>query len=253
MPGSETVYTFPVARAAVYERGRETISDLPIELDGAAVAATIAGCSCRVLGPSGEAVATVTVVDGGGGTPRIVWTPSTTLAFGAGYTEVWTVKIGTATYTVRRSFSIRRYELHPPVSQDALVQGEYPDLLQQLGPYQSSVQPYLDAVWAEVLRKLDSLGSPAATIVEPSDVYDWVRHEVLARIWKALLASAENDRWRELWQYHRDEARAARDSLRYTVDRDEDGVPDGSGKVAPARQVHPNLPYTLRPARPWRW
>lgn len=179
--------------------------------------------------------------------------PSTRV-LGPGYLEVWELVMPDGlTYKVRRPVVVGLFQLFPPIAEDDLVSGEYPDLLVSLGANGSAqLQNFMDAAWKHVIRRLEAHGRWPDVIVDPSDVFDWHRHETLKRAFGAMLMRQNNQRWRDLYDMHRDDARLARNGLRITVDRDRDGTQDHEGKEAVIKPITPNVPprNTLR-SRKW--
>ena len=259
MAGSETRYTFWNDCTLFLEIGRANTSQLPMYVGSDLTAPTLAGSSYVLKSPSGETVATKT--EGSGltleGSPGILTAaidaadlPTATLSEGENYREEWTVVTpGGESRSIRRTVVLGSFELHPPVREADLVAGEYPDLVTQLGPYTSTgLKPFMDQAWSEVCRKLHRRGISPDILVEPSDVYDLFRHTTYERVFRALLKFQDTERWRELWQFHLGEKRAALAGLGLTVDRDRDGNPDSLEKEGSVAQVHINAP----PARRWR-
>ena len=259
MTASQTLLTFPNGRQLVLGRAREQITKMPCYRDGVLVDPTSGTLS--LVGPTGTVLATpaVTIV---GNIAQATYTAvmlPITLGFGEGYTEQWLLVIDGIEVPVRRLAIMSRFELHPPVAFTDITEGEYPDLLQQLGDYSttadggSQLQAFMDRSWEGCLRHLWRLGTPSVLIVDSSDVFDWLRHEVLARTFKALLGMQANDRWQKLWDFHREEARAAKTGVKPIQDRDQSGTPDNVGRQPVAMSVHPNMPPRRRTRFPGRW
>ena len=147
---------------------------------------------------------------------------------------------------------LARFELHPPLSETEIVEGEYPDLRAQLGSRSSNLQDMQDQAWREVLRTPYRRGTPADVVLDPVDVLDWYRHMVLERVFRAQFkAAGDPDHVR--WEYHRDEATAAGDAIRALTDRDRDGVADSSTREPLAKAVHANLAPRSRMPSTWKW
>lgn len=242
MAAGETNYTIATESPVVLVRGRTQVSSVQALLDGVAVVPTVG--AYKLVAPDGQIVAEPIVTLAATSTVSVLAVDlDSTWPFGLGYTERWTLTLGGVARTVRRQAIVALYELHPPVSELELTDGEYPDLAQQLGSHGSTLQPFMDTTWAECLRYLFRKGYETDIITEPSDVYDWYRHATLARTFKALLAFQDNQRWRDLWVYHRDEAAAAKSGLSFAgPDDNRDGVPDHHGRTATARSAHVNVP-----------
>lgn len=251
MSTSETPYTFEAICPVLLERGRAQVREQRAYRAGAIVA------------PSSG---TYTLVDSTGATVKtgavsIVSSVATfslsaldlpaTLALGEGYQERWALNMpdGT-TRNVRRDVAIALFELHPPVSQAAIITGEYPDILHDLGPNVANLDGFLDAAWYHVVRRIWKHGNWPGIVVEPSDVYDWHLHVTCHRIFKALSkrGAGDSDRFLDLREYHDEEAKLAESSLRIRVDRDASGLADDLGRhSAGIRQVHANVPHVSDP------
>ncbi len=253
MAGSETVYTLgyvPLSAPLVLARGRDFVSSVAVMVDGALTAPS-AG-TYALYAPNGDLVddPTVSVVSD---VARATVNVPATFAYGEGYREEWTLTVGGVVRSFRRQATVARFELHPPVLESELVTQEYPDVVRQMGDFGTSLQGFLDGAWAYCLRYLWRQGTPADVLCEPSDLYDWYRHEGLGRVFKAFYGSQESQRWLELWRYHEAEALKARSALRVTVDRDRDGVADALGKEAVTLQVHTNSAPRVRLPSAHRW
>lgn len=260
MTASETLLTLPNARPVVLGRERTQVSKMACYRDGVLVAPSAGTLTLK--DPAGATVAspTVTIVSSIAQATYSAGNLPSTLAFGEGYTEWWDLTVETVSRPVRRLVTLARFELHPPMTVLDITEGEYPDLEQQLGDYSTTasgdtqLQTFMDKAWDHCMRRLWRMGSPAVLLVDSGDVFDWYRHETLQRVFKALLTMQANERWRELWEYHRDEARAAKDGLRPVQDRDQTGIPDNKGRQAVVMSVHPNTPpRRRRPSGSRRW
>ena len=252
MAGAETNYVFAVRAPILFERGRDNTSKLPVYLEGAAVLPTAGTYSLvdiagnEVSAPSvtfgADNIASVTIPAGD--------LPST-LALGEGYSERWTLTVDGVVRSLRRDAVVARFEVHPPVSEADIIAGQYPDLLVDLAGFADSIQPWQDSAWRQVVRTMTRRGDFVDIVCEPSDLYDWYEHAVLERVFRALWKSSNNnDRYHELWVYHRDQAIGAAAGLRLKVDRDRDGLADSLAREPGSRSVHRNLPprrYTRNP------
>lgn len=255
-PG-ETLYTFRNATKAVLERGRANTTALAGYRDGE-LAAPSSG-TYTLLPPSGAAVVDAELVSVVSSVATYTIGAATlpdTLTLGPLYQEEWALLMPDGrTYTVRRPVILGRFQLFPPVSEDDLVQGEYPDLVVSLGTDGSvRLQRIMDAAWNACIRRLEQHGAYPDIIVDSGDLFDWHRHEALKRAFGAMLQrQPANQRWRELWDHHRDEARAAKSGLKIKADRDRDGRQDHLGHEPVARQIQPNIPPRRRWRRDPRW
>lgn len=248
-PG-DTLYTFRQDSKPVLERVRDNVTQMAAYRDGALVAPSSG--TYTLWGPrtdidDGDAIVDGEAVTVSGSVAQYTVAAASlpaTVALGQGYMEVWSLVMPDGkTYTVRRSIVVGRFQLFPPLTEEDLVQGEYPDLTRNLGASGTSVlQGIMDGAWSMVIRHLESRGRWADILVDSSDLFDWYRHEVLRRCFSAMLMRQPNERWMELFAMHRDEARIAKEGLRITVDRDRDGRADTEGKEAGVQPIVPNIP-----------
>lgn len=253
MAASETDYSVPVSSPRVLARERAQTTRLAVYYDGALVAPS-AGTYVLVDPGGVERISgAVSIVSSVAQYAIAALDLPASLAYGEGYSERWTLTLGGVARRYRRSATLGRFELAPPLGVAELVAGEYPDLGAQFVNWSGSLQALIDAEWQTVLRALWRDGTPSDVLVEPSEVFDWYRHAALARIFKSLLGTQDNPRWDRLYQIHTDEARSARSGLRITVDRDRSGVVDSLGGRSLVQPVQVNAAPTSRLARSGRW
>lgn len=237
---------FPV----IYQRGRAQQAALTVTRAGLEI--TPSAATYALLAPGGSAIVTASAAVPG--TPTTFALTAThlaaTRALGTGYHEEWDLTLPDGTQRlVRRAVSLAKFQLTGPVTQADLL-GEYPDLLDNVASsYVTSLQGWIDAAWGYIYRHLESHGDFPYIIVDTSQLYDVQLEMVLERYFRALYNSAQgSERYRELWMSHEQKAKAARTSLRITVDRDQDGQPDSTGrKPVGHRSIHLNAPYTTDP------
>ncbi len=251
MAASETLYTLGSTSEVVLARGRDQVSEVVAELDGTTVAPT-AG-TYTLVAPNGTTISdpAVTIVDSVATVTIPAADLGTTVAYGVGYYELWTLTLDGVPRSFRRAAVVGRFELHPPVRQLHIVQQEYPDLLTQFAAYPTGLGSIMDGAWSECLRYLWRQGIPSDIVVNPSDVFDWYRHVGLERVFRALLQMQDNLRWDTLRLYHLDAAKAARDGLRVQLDPDRSG--DATAEPTPVtKQVHPNRSGRANIGARWR-
>lgn len=245
MSTSETTYSFRTRVPTILERGRDQVSQLEAYLSGSLVAPSSGTYS--LISPSGTAVvdAQAVTITGSVATYTLSGTTEipTTLALGALYQERWSLVMPDgSTRTERRSAAIALFELHPPIA-DVDFTSDYPGLLDDLGDYATSLQSWIDSAWGTAVRYLTKHQDFPYMLVEPSDVFEWVYHEVLYRVFRTLFKGTQggDERWRVLMDEHKDRAAAERSSLRILPDRDQDGLADSHArKSAGVRTIQPN-------------
>lgn len=251
----ETLYRFRMDTKPVYQRERANLSQLAAYDPSTGALAAPASGTYYLYAPRDELDAATPVSTG-----AVVVTGSiaqynipavdlpSTVALGPDYLEVWELVMPDGlTYKLRRPVVVGRFQLFPPIAEADLVGGEYPDLLRNLGASGATVlQGLMDGAWKSIIRHLEAHGRWPDVIVDPSDVFDWHRHETLRRAFGAMLMRQDNQRWTELLQLHRDEAVLAKNGLRITADRDRDGRPDDFGKESVILPIVPNVPPRRR-------
>jgi hypothetical protein len=253
-----TLYQIRTPAPVLLERGRAHVRTIEVYRGGslsapsAATYALLDETGATVKSGAASIVSSVATY-----TLAAVDLPST-LALGEGYQERWVLTLADGSVRhVRRDVSVALFSLFPPVDQAAIISGEYPDLLHDLGPNVASLDGFLDAAWYHVVRRLHKHGSWPGIVVEASDVYDWHLHVTCHRIFKALALApgTENERFADLREYHDTEAKNAESSLRIKVDRDASGLADDLGRHGVGVQsVHANVPHVANPRNvPRKW
>jgi len=246
MGNAEIRYTFRVAFPSILERERTQLVSLEAERDGALVAPSSG--TYELIRPDGTTVVgpSAVVITGGIATFSVTAAvlPST-LGYGEGYQERWALVMpDTTTRTVRREAAVARFVVYPPLRQSDIVTNEYPDLVEQLGVYGASVQPWLDGAWGFIMRKMFKAGAWPELIVSQSDFYEPLRHETLYRIFKFLSRrTAGESRWHELMELHKSEFKTEWSTMTSIWDRDQSGFADDLGRKAVATAVHLNVAY----------
>lgn len=254
MAAGETPFTILCRSQVVLCRERAQVSRIKAYRDGALVVPSAA--DYELLDAGGNVIsdeAPSIAVDGTVSVNIPALDLPSTLAFGEQYQERWILTLGGIPRTVRRIAILARFELHPPVSEEELVAGEYPDLVEGLGDYGTTLQPFMDTAWAECLRWLWRQGTPSDLLVDASEVYDWYRHTVLLRVFKLQAKMQPGDRIEGLWRYHEEKATAARQGAAHTVDRDRSGLPDSYAREPAAQVVHVNVMPRRRLSAPHKF
>lgn len=256
MAGAETLYTLVTRGTTFFERGRQTVSSLPVYRDGALVAPTEADCAYLLVDSAGTTIAdpAVEVVDDIAQVTIEAADLPSTLTLGVGYAERWTLALpDDSVRTVQRQVVLGKFELHPPMDQSELTD-EYPDLLVDFAGFGSHFQRQLDSAWREVCREITRQGDFPDIYCEPSDLYDWYKQLALERIFRALSKTqSSNQRWFDLWQHHLVQVDRAKSAVRFLPDRDRDGLADSQARESAAKSYHVNVPPTRRPRWDPRW
>ncbi len=249
MSAAEILYTFRIPYPDVIERGRLQVVKMPAYRDGA-LAAPTSGTLQFYQG--GTAVANLITCTISGSVAQASATIPATFAYGEGYAELWSLVMpdGT-TRSVRREMALCKYPLHPVVTDDDL-EAEYPDLATQLGA--SHLQGPIDHAWGKVLRRLISRGALSYRITSPDALYDWHLNLALHLCFKSAYRGQQADRWKELYQFHLEAAKASYAEMNFTEDADDDGFADSSARKPAGTIVTLNAAPTARQRGPSaRW
>lgn len=254
MAGNEATYVFVQRAPVLLARGRDNTTSLPV-YTGADVQLPTAGTyALRDVAGTVLYSAVLSVVGDFPGSIATVLIPGAslpdTLYLGEGYSELWSLTVGGAVRPFRRDVVVSLFELHPPMPEADITEGEYPSLLDDIEGYNTTLAPYMEAAWKELIRALVRRGDFADIIVEPSDVYEWYRQLVLERVFRMLFKAQESVRFKELWDFHRLRAESEANGLRVKTDRARRGLADSLERTTPARSLHVNLSPRRRTFNP---
>lgn len=243
MSNAELLYTYRDAYPQVIERAREQVSKLEVYRDGALAAPTEAGSSYELLDPGGTSIATpaLTVVSSVAQVTLTAALLPSTLSYGEGYQERWTLVLpdGT-TRVIRRPAALAKFAFYPVVA-DVDLEAEYPDLSAELGGTISSWQGFRDQAWKHIVGLLRKRGHYSYVIYEPTAFRDPHRHRSLYLVFKWLFLKSNAPHWESLMNIHLNEWRTAWADTSYTVDLDQDGISDGEARTsAGGRVIHRN-------------
>lgn len=258
MAASEILYTFRDRAPMVLERGRAQVTKLEAYRDGALVAPTEAGSTYSLLSPLGTAIVDAQAVTVSGSVAQYALSASelaSTLDLEQGYTERWVLVMPDGTTRTKvRAASLAKFPISPGVADVDLTQGEYPDLLEQLAGWGTTAQPFIDEAWHQVVNELYRLGEWPDVIVSQSALREPVRQRTYYLIFKALYRRTPGDnRFEVLYKEHLENYKTAFAAMTYTVDRDQDGVPDSDARTGASGVVHRNAAPRRRLRRTARW
>lgn len=254
MSTAETRYVFRNAVPVTYQAGRDQDTAIAASLNGAP--ATIVSATFTLINRSSATVvnaAAASIVAGAAvytldGTTEI----PATAGLGNNWQERWTLTMPDGTVrTVRRTAALSGYELHPPVADSDIV-ALYPDVLDSLGDYATHLQGYVVEGFLKVSRELWRHQAFPYIVVDSADIFSWAREESLAVLFRSLFMSSQgqDERWRLLWEHHRDQARNEQAACRIVEDRDLDGIADSDNRERATPQgAHWNYPPYSDPAR----
>lgn len=239
MSSGETVYTYRQIGPDVLQRARGNTITLEVWRDGAKVAPTAATVS--LVRPSGSFVvqdAAASIVSSVAAYTISAGDLPATEPTGQLYQLRWTLTIGGLARTVNRACTVARYPMVLPVTDADLTEGEYPDLVDQLGDYGSNLQTFLEAAKRDVLRELEQAGQWPDLITGPSDLFEPIRQSTYVKVFRFLFSTNDSERSERLMELHRAEYQKVMKDLRTRMDRDDDGVPDSESREAMTRTIH---------------
>lgn len=161
-----------------------------------------------------------------------------TLSYGEGYREVWTLTIaGTAT-VFTRPVILAKYPYHCPITQADLT-AEYPDLNDALRSADaSSLQPFIDAAHADIIRRMSADALLASTLVDQHASFTATRELALHKVFRAYsLALDEKSSYARLADRHLANYERAYLTMRSRVDLDQDGAADSETRSAVVTKI----------------
>lgn len=256
MSDAEKLYSFRRPFQNVLQRERAQDVQLPASYGGELVAPSSGTFS--LIGPDGVAVIdaeAVTITD-------LVATYSiaaielpSTLGYGELYQERWALEMpdGT-TRTVRRECAIAPFLIHPVLAEADITEGEYPDLVNELGDDFDSLQPFITEGWRRLLEWLFKQGQWPDLMLSTSAFRRPHREWALFLIFKHLFrVTSGNNRWEKLMNHHKAELSGSLDGFTSRIDYDVDGLPDDRSRQAAKTVIHKNAGPFRRLGRSAKW
>lgn len=171
-----------------------------------------------------------------------------------------TAESGKRTY--RREAVVAKFALVPPIADDDLTVGNYPDLVSLLGDFadtgpngESTLQPYIDEAWNWVVRKLLKVGRWQDQLVSTYDVLEVTRERAWFLIFRFLFRSASGDavRFETLMTDHKVNSLAEWQAVSGRWDNDHDGLADSEDRDPASGLLHRNAAPRRRLSRSSRW
>jgi hypothetical protein len=240
MASGHTDYTFRQAGPDVLQREQNNTVKLEVWRDGALVAPTSG--TLTLFDPGGEKLIDAQAVTISSSIATYTITSATlpsTVDVGRLYMLRWKLTISGQAFEVQRACTVARFPMVLPVTDNDLVDGEYPDLVEQLGDYGANLQKFLDSAKRDVLRELEQKGQWPDIITSPSDLYEPIRQLAYAKVFRFLFNTNDSDRSQILMTLHQDKYEKVLRELTARFDRDDDGLPDSTSRDAVVRSVHP--------------
>jgi len=256
---SEAGHSYSVRTTTVLARSRANPLAIRDEINGAAVSPTSG--VFELIGPDGSVVSTGATATAGGVTTYTV--PSvdlpTTLAFGEGYREVWTLTYaGPTTYIATRPAVLAKYPLVCPVTQTGL-QAVMPNLSDLMRGTTTTLQPFIDTAWIDMVNRMMADGVLPSAIVDVNQVESHLKYASLGNAFNAFaVANPQNETWyRMARDYERKAETAYQTIARSRTDADQDGIADSTDRASVAAVMRlrgaPGWPYrTAGGGNGWR-
>ena len=255
MASGHTDYTFRQTGPDVLQREQQNTVKLEVWRDGALVEPA-AGGTLTLIDPGGVKLVDAQTVTISAKVPEYTIASSvlpSTVDVGRLFMLRWELTISGQVFVVQRACSVARFPMVLPVTDSDLIDGEYPDLLDQIGDYGSNLQTFLDSAKRDVLRELEQAGQWPDLITSPSDLYEPIRQLAFAKVFRFLFNTNDSDRSQILFQLHQDRYERVMKELTARFDRDDDGLPDSENREAVMRSYHPGGAPRRYARRDPRW
>ena len=256
MSAAEVAYTARIPYPDVIERGRQQTVALEMYRDGALAAPTASGSTLTIYKPDGTKLVdagAITVTSSIATYTLTALVLAETIALGERYLQEWSLVMPDgSTRTYRRTMAVARRALFPVIT-DADLTAEYADLVTQLAGLYSSLQPLIDEAWKRIIRAAIRKGVLTYTVMDAEAFADWHRELTHFLAFKALYRATNNDRHRELFQWHSAKADAEAARMNFTEDADHDGKADSDSRQSVGMIVHPNVAPRSRLQRSPKW
>lgn len=164
--------------------------------------------------------------------------------------------------TFRREAVVAPVRLVPPIADDDLTVGSYPDLVTLLGDFaatgasgESTLQPYIDEAWAWFLRRLFKVGRWPDLLVSTHDAVDVVRERAWFYVFRFLFRAQGGDasRFETLMRDHEKASDREWRALSARWDFNRDGFADSEDRDPGPTAVHVNGAPRRRLSRSSKW
>ncbi len=173
------------------------------------------------------------------------------------YQERWTIRPpGETTFRiVRREAAVARFVLAPPTAQTDLTEGEYPDLVDQLGSQGTTLQPYLDKAWGTIIRRMFRSGRWPDLLVSQEDLIEVLEARTYYLVFKYLFqkTGGNGNRWETLMAQHLADYEREWTALSGRWDQDHDGRADSLERRPASTVIHQNAAPRRRLRNTRRW
>ena len=148
-----------------------------------------------------------------------------TLALGEGYSELWTLVISGATYTIERPAALVLRRTYCPLTNADLLE-RHPELVSYPSGA-ASWEPAIRQAHAVAERRLIAAGRRPYLVLNSDALYEPELYWALALVFRSLSAYVgEPQRFAELAAYYDNAAEQAWSRVTLTYDEGHDGIPD---------------------------
>ena len=247
-----TVYAARIRYTELLERGKINRTELRIYRDGAQIIPTAVKYSLWRPDGTGIVEEIVASIEGDGtlyyslGAAQL----ADTLPLGESYIAEWICTITGQEYIFRRMVALCRRRLYPTVSDADLIE-EYANLNDLRSSSLASFQPYIDASWGEILRRIrnNSMGYEYL-VTSPESFHDALKHLTLHKIFKDFHSALgqSNGTYLDVSQIHYSRYQSEYDSINMVYDQDHEGKAIDADQRTKGRPVI----YTVSPP-PYRY
>jgi len=259
---AERIYSFRTLVPDVLQRERDQVVAMEVYDRGKLSPVTAAGSSFSLIDPGGTFVIdTQPITVTTDGIPQYSITAAElpdSLQYSELYQERWVLVLNDGTTrTIRRECAISPFLVYLPIADRDLMDGEYPDLIAELGNHGKTFQPFLDRAFRDVLELLWDRGQWPDLMLSSSAFVKPIRERAFFLIFKFLFrqtgGSGAPNRWQVLMDHHKSEMEGAWANFKSRIDHDIDGLPDSRSREATATVVQRNAHPIRRHRRSARW
>jgi hypothetical protein len=159
-------------------------------------------------------------------------------SYGSGWRVEWLLTMPDGyVHAYRNSAALVRMRL-PPAATDADLYARHPDLAEYLPAGETSWQDQLDLAWLDIVGWLEGKGRRPYLVISEWSLKPWHEFETLAIICRLLSGSGSVDnKWTALAEHYDARAQAARESLTFEYDENDEGVGSTTKRTAASPTV----------------
>ncbi len=254
MAAAETNYSFRTAFPDVLKREDDNKVQMEVVRDGAQVVVDVVASASTftLISPDRNVTnpliaAQDVVLEGGIPTYNISAAElPDTIPFSQLYQERWRLALPNGDVrTIRRECAVTPFLIYPVAAEEDVTEGEYPNLVGQLAPTLTTLQPFFDEAWKQILEDLFEVGRWPDLMLSTSVFRRLQIEKALYLTFKFLFrATSGSNRWETLMKLHDSQFNARWEKLTSRIDHDSDGLPDDLSREARTTVVHRNAHRT---------